>query len=267
MGGSREGQWEGAGRRRQTTWQTTEPVAPPYFKLPLCAVPHRCHTFTPRGRAWSLCTLSRCPSHLPDFHAPFPSLTEAGMTQEGGWQGTGCDETTGRRSSSAHPCQSLPPPSAHFFLHTVSLPPPLLQKSESPKKAGRKGQPVVDQGEDDGPQPMRPIRYPGRIPSSLEALLRNTDGVLEGLRRQLKEHVASGLKELRTQVCANKGGSLRGVEVIHLVKGGEAGAAPLGAAEERDCDARCLVEHHRALLRNEQNGRGRSTGVQLVRLV
>lgn len=103
-----------------------------------------------------------------------------------------------------------------FYIQFCSCPSP-SQKSESPKKAGRKGQLVVDQGEDEGPQPVRPIRYPGRIPRSLEALLRNTDGVLEGLRGQLKEHVASGLKELRTQVRANKGGSVRDVEVVHLV--------------------------------------------------
>lgn len=48
-------------------------------------------------------------------------------------------------------------------------------------------------------------------------LLTNTDGVLDGLRGQLKEHVASGLKELRTQVWEGEGWSLRGVEVVHLV--------------------------------------------------
>ena len=34
----------------------------------------------------------------------------------------------------------------------------------------------------------------------MDTLLQQTDGVLEGLREQLRAHVAAGLKELRTQV-------------------------------------------------------------------
>lgn len=49
-------------------------------------------------------------------------------------------------------------------------------------------------------KPIRPIRYPSRIPLKLEEMINWMDGILEGLRDQLNSHVAAGVKELRTQV-------------------------------------------------------------------
>lgn len=50
--------------------------------------------------------------------------------------------------------------------------------------------------------PLDPRSYPHRIPKTLEVLLAQTDSVLDGLREQLKDHVAAGVRELRTQVSS-----------------------------------------------------------------
>ncbi len=55
-------------------------------------------------------------------------------------------------------------------------------------------------GEPEGPQPVRPIRYPARLPPNIDTLLAKTDDVLNGLREQLKQHVEAGVKQLRSQV-------------------------------------------------------------------
>ena len=54
----------------------------------------------------------------------------------------------------------------------------------------------------DGPLPIRPICYLARIPDSVDSMLDQTGKVLEGLREQLRAHLVSGVKELRTQVSA-----------------------------------------------------------------
>ncbi len=50
------------------------------------------------------------------------------------------------------------------------------------------------------PQPIRPIRYPARLPPSMTTLLAKTDEVLEGLREQLRQHSQASVKQLRAQV-------------------------------------------------------------------
>ena len=67
------------------------------------------------------------------------------------------------------------------------------KKPGSPPPGAKKGGLVP-------PAPNRPIRYPGRIPGSVDLMLEQTGRVLEGLREQLRAHVAAGVKELRTQV-------------------------------------------------------------------
>ena len=78
------------------------------------------------------------------------------------------------------------------------------KKPSSPPAGGKKGvkskEVEAAAEESSGPKPIRPIRYPSRIPLALDDMLKWMDGILEGLREQLNAHVAAGVKELRTQV-------------------------------------------------------------------
>lgn len=76
---------------------------------------------------------------------------------------------------------------------------PAAVKPPSPKGVkGAKG--TTGLGEDGLPLPVRPIRYPQRIPPSINTLLTKTDDVLGALREQLRQHVATGVKQLRASV-------------------------------------------------------------------
>lgn len=48
----------------------------------------------------------------------------------------------------------------------------------------------------------RPIRYPAKIPPTLQELSANVDGIMSGLRQMLQEHLAGVTKRLRVQVRA-----------------------------------------------------------------
>ncbi|KAG1660824.1 hypothetical protein FOA52_010249 [Chlamydomonas sp. UWO 241] len=67
-------------------------------------------------------------------------------------------------------------------------------------KGGKMKPPSAKGKKSEGPVPDRAIRYPARIPSSVDQLLGKTDKELVDLRERLRAHVSSGVKELRTQV-------------------------------------------------------------------
>ncbi|KAL6762773.1 hypothetical protein V8C86DRAFT_3130507 [Haematococcus lacustris] len=78
--------------------------------------------------------------------------------------------------------------------------PPKTRKTSAKPGAAGAVPPTPPASTPSGPQPLRPIRYPARIPANVELLVGQTDAVLEGLRQALRDHVAAGVKELRAQV-------------------------------------------------------------------
>ena len=114
-----------------------------------------------------------------------------------------------------------------------------VKKPSSPvgaKKGTPKGKEVeVYVEEDTGPKPIRPIRYPARIPLKLEDMIKWMDGILEGLRDQLNSHVAAGVKGLRTQA----------IRAYRLVERTPASALALLAYHE----LKAVGVRHRSLLK------------------